>query len=1325
MMEKTSSRVAMALLCGLAICCAVMYITADGESVLASESAAKSVYGMEGPTSVETEDVEKAGVVVTNTPDGRMRLTDYLTNVEKEIAAESAARKRDVAAARAQMERNFEFNKEARKKLKAAMLAKMAANAKKAEHDLHKSMVFVQKKFHDAADLQNKRNNANIARSKKLRATIETNKQEAKAHLKKAVMAANRARATAASAVNQRIDQTNKHVAANAAQIKSNAKAAREALDKAVALFNQKVANARQEAAEGRSALATQLENQDKALRQYANNKLQTVMAKTAAQFERVREKMAADRQHVDLALKGATERMTASLNAFEALNDKRFKQTVKDIAAAKKEAEDRVAAASQTFKTSLYALQETVKNQVKHAQTRIDQLTNTVQHNKVAQAKVNAHVAAEQKRMVKLGNDRYQAHLKKDKELGNLIKANKAATDKRMKAMAAQYTAELNEVKAEMKKNRAHATHMLAKKSAALYSAIAKSEREQHEENAKLAAQTAQAKRDIEDSLNEAKDDFTKRIGNLHKVVTDNDKKFEKKIHKLNGIVDDNAAHNAQERKNLKTIMDANKKALDAEVREAIHKGAVRMQQAEDKLVKMSEKSKSVLNLRITSEISRLTKRANEQILGLRMNSKEARDEMKKELLLAVRAMEEEAKRNLDAAKDAAIEKFGKVNNKLTKAEAKSAADRAAIAEEAKIQKENAKEELEAGVSMMARATFALKYETRKAIKKSNMKVDAYAEQIKKEAKDVAALMKSQMDKLNGAIESQKEKAKAAIGKAQAASAAQWTEVNTEVQNALAAANKKTDAKFTEMFDAMATQRSELDKNLATAFGTLNDELAKQSALADTRFRKTVKDIEAARSEAREDVKEARREFATRLATVTSGIKAMDKTLLAQVEVISGEVVSHIAEQSRVNRHVQTEITRIDKLINDQHSVSERARGKLRQLLDENKKVAHDEVEALRTYFDGENTKIRKKAHDDAEAASNDLADASQKMFEAMAEAQKENSYANEESAKKIGEYSTESLAAIAASKKDFTERMDQLALTIAANHEKVEKGFEKLTDVIRMHKTEGENDRALIREQNEAMNEDMKSKIRAAIMDGEAKAKKVADRATENLADAKKTLLVKITDTVEDVADAAFKAIQGKYTAIADNYLSLKAYAVTAEKKIVAYVGKGKGKNLSSLGDLLVNIAAVSSVPVKKEEGLSPEDHIGGLFVNDQIAVDNSLTKVNGLVNEFAHITFGVRERWNVGLGKYLLLKLEASMSEKGVLQVDKIDSKSGNWVFINGHAVGLSNKLNDFESLAVRMGHYEASLAKLTASLSGKKKAAVKPKIHYVPGPEYDGD
>merc|ERR1711924_170297 len=121
----------------------------------------------------------------------------------------------------------------------------------------------------------------------------------------------------------------------------------------------------------------------------------------------------------------------------------------------------------------------------------------------------------------------------------------------------------------------------------------------------------------------------------------------------------------------------------------------------------------------------------------------------------------------------------------------------------------------------------------------------------------------------------------------------------------------------------------------------------------------------------------------------------------------------------------------------------------------------------------------------------------------------------------------------------------------------------------------------------------------------------------------------------------------------------------------------------------------------------------------------VSNSVSKINGLVNEYSSVCNGVRMRWPMGLGKYLLMKFQQSMLSKGVLQVDKVSNHAGNWVFINGRAVGLSNKLNDFESLAVRMGHYEATLAKLTAKPSGKVKGKHVHQMVYAKPPEWTGD
>merc|ERR1712196_188549 len=129
---------------------------------------------------------------------------------------------------------------------------------------------------------------------------------------------------------------------------------------------------------------------------------------------------------------------MTASLNAAKALNDKRFAKNVKRIKHARKEADMRV---------RIRSLRATVKQQVAKTNARITQLSGVVDKNKLAQAKVNANVRAEMDRMIRIGNKRYKEHLKKDAELKRLVNANKAANDRRLRAMANHYAAELDKV--------------------------------------------------------------------------------------------------------------------------------------------------------------------------------------------------------------------------------------------------------------------------------------------------------------------------------------------------------------------------------------------------------------------------------------------------------------------------------------------------------------------------------------------------------------------------------------------------------------------------------------------------------------------------------------------------------------------------------------------------------------------------------------------------------------------------------------------------------------------------------------------------------------
>jgi hypothetical protein len=1001
----------------------------------------------------------------------------------------------------------------------------------------------------------------------------------------------------------------------------------------------------------------------------------------------------------------------------------------VTDIKAARAEAEKRVHDAKTAFKVSINALTATVEDQVSKTQSRITQLSGTVKANKVAQAEVNANVNAEMKRMVKLGNERYDEHLKKDAELEALINSNKAATDKRMEAMAAHYALELGAVRATMKKNRSHATHMLAKASSELYTAIAKHEAAQTGTNGQIRTQTREATLEISRSLRAAKDDFTERMTKLTKTVVDNQKKFEGKIDKLTGIVRDNAAKDLKGRNEIKELQKANHAELNAAVREAVSKGEKRMKGVEDALVAQNEASKAALNTKITAEISRLQKEANDQIENLRLNSKEARAAMQKELMFAVKSMAKEAQSNLDKETKRLSQRFVEINEAEDAAAAHSAQKRKELGESIAAEKATAKQELDDAVATLHRSLFALKTETHEKIKKTNNRVDAYASAIKKEAVDVAGLMKSQMSNLMGGIAAQKKQAAADITAADKASAEGFANAMTTVEKTLAAAEKASDDKFKEVYATMADNRAALDKALAASTDNMNDSIAKEAALMDDRFSKTVDNIAAARKQAAEQVKDARKDFATELAATTANIKNMETKLTGMVEVVSGEVITNKAAQVKVNRRVAGELKRLEDLANKRQSESEKARGALRMVLDENKRAAAEEVKALDKLFKEKIAKVRAQTADNDRNARSDLAAATKKMYADMAEVQEANHEANKKSATAITKYSADAQAAIAASKQDFTDRLSTLTNVVAANHDKVEKGLEVLTGVIRSNKQLAEKDRELIRVQNKAMGDDMQKAITQAIQKGEARAKQVENAARANLAAMKKTMLVEITNTVEEYADRAFKVISGNHQKIADNYLSLKAYAVTAGDKLNEYIAKGKGKNLSALGDLLNSIAALSAVKPQPAEGLSPNGKLPAIFTSTEIKVENKVTKINAMVNEYTKTANSCRKRWPLGLGKYLLDKLDSSMSGKGVLQVDKIEGEEtrarGNYVFMNGHQVGLSNKLNDFQTLAVKMAAYEGTLAKITAELSAHTKKALSKKVDYAKPPEWDGN
>merc|ERR1711998_12493 len=675
-------------------------------------------------------------------------------------------------------------------------------------------------------------------------------------------------------------------------------------------------------------------------------------------------------------------------------------------------------------------------------------------------------------------------------------------------------------------------------------------------------------------------------------------------------------------------------------------------------------------------------------------MGSKEARAQMKKEMLYAIRTVAADAAADLDLAVKDGVKKMIVFNKKSAAVHANSALERKNLNDKIKANADEVSRMIKDAVSTDARAQTSLQQETAKAIKKTNTNIAAKAEQMKKIAKSTRAALKATESKTLAAINKQQEAAKAAVAKFSSEDAARQASALKFMKKQLEIAASDMDKKFGKAYAKLAGDRKHAEEALGGAVDGLNDALAKQAALADSRFEKTVKDISAAREEAASEVAKLRKDYATEMALAVAESKKTEQILVDNIAKVSGEVISMKANQIRVNLKVKEDLSRVEELSNKRFTDSKKARGKLRMLMDENKQAASEEVKALGKDLEGKIAKLRAENNVNKVEMQKDLTEATETFYEKVSAVQKAN---------------MEDIGALNAA-------------TAAANAKKAEEGMAALTGVVHDTAKAAAADRELIKEQTKMMEADLNKALNRAISIGEAKAKAVEQRIAEHLKNIKRYLQVELNESVEEAADSVFKIMEGKRQKIADNYLSLKAYAVAAADKIADYVNKGEGRAMSSIGDLLETIGALGAVKAKPAEGLG----MGGsvlptIFSGDEIKVSNAVAAINGLVNEYTKSCEQVRARWPMGLGKYLLDKAEESMTGAGVLQVDKVEGKAGNYVFINGRSVGLSNKMSDFSTLAARMTTYESVLAKLTSKIT----APTKPAKFYAPAPEWEGN
>merc|ERR1711988_216750 len=596
--------------------------------------------------------------------------------------------------------------------------------------------------------------------------------------------------------------------------------------------------------------------------------------------------------------------------------------------------------------------------------------------------------------------------------------------------------------------------------------------------------------------------------------------------------------------------------------------------------------------------------------------------------------------------------------------------------------------------VAAQAKGLMALKAETQRKIKKTNKDVAAYGDQIVKHAKEVTATMRANVKTLKDKLAKAKSGFALKMKKTEAAGIARHVAAIKQIEDGLDEADKVNTKKFGDVFIKMGADRAHADQALASAVKQLNDGLAKHAALEDSRFQKTVKDLKKARKDTWNDVKEARKFFTMGFALATSEMKKSEGRLQEAIEDVADLVEGDKVIQARVNMAVDAELKRVLTLSNDNHATAKRARGKIGELMNKNKIVAHQEVADLAKSTEAELKKTRSYMAKLRKQAAKDLTAATEGLYLKLNQDQMAQTAELAKLTTTLHTVKASTAAALAKAKAEFDNKYQLIVDNEAANHLKYEAGLKKVTGVAHDWKVSAAKDRELMKMESKIMNNDLNKAIARAVALGEA------------------------------MSDTLLKTLHGNRKKIAQNYLSVKGYTAAASGAISDMIQKGglTKNHLSAIGDFLYSTSQVAAIKTKPAEGVAAgAGALVATFSGDIVPEVPEINKVNGLVDEYMEIFTSCQMRWPYGLGKYLLEKLSVAMTKDGVLTVGAKEGKSGQWVYLSGKAIGLSSKMDYLASIGARVHHYQDALAKLSAKLP--KKAVVKPLT--VPPPEWEGN
>merc|ERR1712196_358544 len=395
----------------------------------------------------------------------------------------------------------------------------------------------------------------------------------------------------------------------------------------------------------------------------------------------------------------------------------------------------------------------------------------------------------------------------------------------------------------------------------------------------------------------------------------------------------------------------------------------------------------------------------------------------------------------------------------------------------------------------------------------------------------------------------------------------------------ALAKAQAANDKKFRSAYMKLTKERARSANAMAAATRRLNWSIAKQAALTDARFRQTVKNINGAKLEAYKSVQMATKEFRAGVANVVSTVKAQETRLRGELSVVSGEAVRNREMMAKVNRRVRGEMAKIINVANVRYSADIRARGKLRALMDANKRAASRMVASVALQTKRYVQKIRGQGARDRRSAARSLTHATMKLERAMAVLMSFQKRFNKKS-RKARLQIVKVTAVVTEMKLQFKTKLNLLTNMIASNAPKTAAMYNQVFGILQQASKSTKRERDLIVQRRKMMQQDLIKAIVRSIQLGTAKAHKFARKSFKKMRKMKKVLAISLTEKIEKFANDVFRHVQTNQQKLADNYLSVKAYCVTSKFQWKQYQSQARGSPLVSIGDFCRSIARLANV-------------------------------------------------------------------------------------------------------------------------------------------------